>query len=86
MSGWTNTTGSHTHGVPIDNYGSGNLSNAISNYKGDTSGNDESYFYGITSAGNHSHSVSVSGSITGGGDSLTQPHCIGVTAIMYAGV
>jgi hypothetical protein len=94
MSGSTNTTGNHKHigGLPenmayLNPYGavSGLVTSSMREAGGNGAEGDE-YLPYTSTTGNHSHSVSVSGSITGGGDSLTQPHCIGVTAIMYAGV
>jgi hypothetical protein len=93
MSGSTNTAGNHNHlgGTPYattysaEIYGSSNLTGSrIAPSRVATYSSTKAYYTSTT--GNHSHSVSVSGSITGGGDSMTQPYCIGVTAIMYAGV
>jgi hypothetical protein len=82
MSGSTNTAGNHTHNISSGYHADNNSNNNRFAYGGNVSLGNKS----TAAAGNHSHSVSVSGSITGGGDSMTQPYCIGVTAIMYAGV
>jgi hypothetical protein len=88
MSGSTNTTGSHVHSATILHSHYPYDGNSLNTVDGGSSNSNWLTSLNLTtsSAGNHSHSVSVSGSITGGGDSLTQPYCIGVTAIMYAGV
>lgn len=86
MSGSTNTTGNHSHSANIAYSTYIMDGDSLNVLDAGSSNSQRSLNLTTSSAGNHSHSVSVSGSITGGGDSLTQPYCIGVTAIMYAGV
>lgn len=83
FAGSTNIAGNHSHFID----GARLTKHAF--YDGNSTfyawgGNHEQEDYDRETSvqGSHAHSVS----ITGGGDSMTQPHCIGVTAIMYAGV
>jgi microcystin-dependent protein len=71
----SSTNGSHSHKVPLDSYGSGNVSDAISDYKGNTRGYNEGYF-NLESSGAHSHTIQLSG------DSETRPMNMSVNYII----
>lgn len=88
FTGVTSTDGEHNHigGAPQANtvsnsrYGEDSTTDygsAYSHYN-----NYTREYYKTSDNGDHSHTTT----ITGGGDSYTQPHCINVTAIMYTGV
>ncbi len=68
----TNTTGNHTHSANWNLYRSSGGNANPTNWGGSTdTTNARSYPKNVTTAGNHSHSI------TGGGDSETRPkHCV----------